>query len=513
MKTKSSLPKDSQEADFWSLATFRKWNSKLKLHLWGAGLIFVILIAGVVVVGVNNNKALSNPYFSFNLMEFSGCVSIVVLISTLLVLYIKKYDNELLSGEKHNKLFTIFTIILLTVILSKIIIIYSSSLAYPILLVPTTLASIIIAVLITPMISIITIFMMDITIAIINYLINSSTTLESFILILCTGIIAAISLPEIKQRKELIKSGLYVCAVTLVVITGLSLLKQEFSGLLRNNAIGLGGGLAVTFLAPGLLPVFEFLAKSTTDIKLLELSDFSHSLLKELEQKAPGTYHHSINVSKLAEAAARAIDANALLVKVGAYYHDIGKIKHPEYFSENQKNTRNIHEHLGPQMSAKIIASHVTDGVKMAKKHKLPPDIIKMIPQHHGTSLISFFYQKATKDEKHVRLNEANFRYPGPKPQSKEAAIMLIADSVEAACRSMRSTEYKKLETMIERVINKKITDNQFNESDITLNDIHLISDSLLQVLSNMQHSRLEYPPEDSGEKKSSVVQDSLEKR
>lgn len=519
MKSKLSLStnnRDSKKIHFFSLTSFREWNSKVKLHLWFAGLIFVILMAGIIVVGAENNKldvtALSKldfPYFSVNLTEFSGCVSVVVLISILLLVYIKKYENELLDHEKHNKLLTIFTIILLAVILSKIItlygIIYNSHLPYPILLVPTALAAIIIAVLIGTQISIITTFMIDVMIAIINYLAGSSATLESFILILCTGIVAAISLPEIKQRKELIKSGLYVCTVTVVIVTGISLLKQEFSALLENSVVGLAGGLAVTFLAPGLLPVFEFLAKTTTDIKLLELSDFKHLMLKELESKAPGTYHHSINVSKLAEAAARAIDANALLVKVGAYYHDIGKIKHPEYFSENQKDSRNIHDHLGPQMSAKIIAAHVTDGIKMAKKHKLPPDVIDMIPQHHGTSLISFFYNKAKEDEKHVKLNEINFRYPGPKPQSKEAAIMLLADSVEAASRSMKSTEYKELEAMIERVINRKIIDNQLDESDITLNDIRLISDSLLQVLSSMCHSRIEYP-EDYNEEKSPIL-------
>ena len=509
MNTKFSNNKKAKKVRFWNLTSFKEWNSKVKLHLWSAGLISVILIAGIIVVEVENSEltitALSKsnlPSFEVNLTVFIGCVSIVALIFILLLLYIRRYESELLSNERHNKLLTIFTIILTTVISSKIIITFGSSLPYPILLVPTALTAIIIAVLINPQISIITTLLIDVMITIINGLTNSSAILESFILILCTGIVAAISLPEIKQRKELIKSGLYVCAVTVIIVTGTSLLKQEFSVLLRNNAVGLAGGLCVAFLAPGLLPIFEFLAKTTTDIRLLELSDFKHPLLKELEGKAPGSYHHSINVSKLAEAAASAINANAMLVRVGAYYHDIGKIKHPEYFSENQRNARNIHDHLGPQMSVKIIAAHVADGIEIAKVHKLPPAIIDMIPQHHGTSLISFFYQKSQKNEKHVSLNEVNFRYPGPKPQSKEAAIMLLADSVEAASRSLKCTEYKDLEEMIERVINRKIIDNQLDESDITLNDIRLISDSLLQVLSSMCHSRIEYP-EDHNEKRS----------
>lgn len=500
---------DTKKVRLWnSLTFFKEWNYKVRFHLWAIGLIFVIFTAGVTAVEIELDQvaAVSVPYsISSNLAVFIGCVSIMAFLSILLLLYMKRYECELLSDqENHRKLITIFTIILLSVIFSKIIIIYRSSLPYTILLIPTALSAVIIAVLVTPQIAIIVTLIIDIMITTMLSLANSSSILESFILILSGGLVAAISLPEIKQRKELIKSGLYVCAVAIVIVTGVSLVKQEFSVLLKNNVAGLLSGLAVAFLAPGMLSVFEFLAKTTTDIRLLELSDFKHPLLKKLEQKAPGTYHHSIDVGRLSESAARAIGANALLVKVGSYYHDIGKMKHPEYFSENQKR-RNIHDHLGPQMSTKVIAAHVTDGIEMAKKHKLPKSIINMIPQHHGTSLISFFYQKAKKDKKHVNLNESNFRYPGPKPRSKEAAIMLIADSIEATSRSMQNTGYKELEAMIERIINGKIIENQLDESDITLNDIRLISESLLQVLSSMYHSRIEYPA-NRNEKKSPIL-------
>jgi len=512
VNTKFFRNKETKSSSFWNSTSFRDWFLKLNLHLWIIGSIFVVLIAGLIIVEVEIGQS-TFPFPRADLTSFIGSLSIVALISFILLFYMKKYDGELLTDpENHRKLLTISTLILLAIILSKIIIIYNMSLPYPLLIVPTSLVAIIIAVLISPQISIVVTVMLDIMIAIINEFIHSSAILESFIIILATGIVAAISLPEIKQRKELIKSGLYVCIVTVLIINGVSLLKQDFSVLFKNSIVGLLGGFAVAFLAPGLLPVFEFLAQTTTDIKLLELSDFKHPLLKELEQKAPGTYHHSIDVSKLAEAAARVISANALLVRVGSYYHDIGKTKHPDYFSENQKNNRNIHDHLGPQMSAKIIAAHVIDGIEMAKKHKLPKAIIDMIPQHHGTSLISFFYQKAKKDEKFVNLNEADFRYPGPKPQSKEAAIMLIADSIEAASRSMKSTGYKELEVMIERVINSKIIDNQLDESDMTLNDIRLVSESFLQVLSSMCHSRIEYP-EDLKEEKSPILRAAISRK
>ncbi|MDD3089062.1 MAG: HDIG domain-containing protein, partial [Candidatus Omnitrophica bacterium] len=263
---------------------------------------------------------------------------------------------------------------------------------------------------------------------------------------------------------------------------------------------GLAAGVLSSFIVMGLLPLFEHFFKVPTNISLLELSDLNHPLLKTLALEAPGTYHHSIMVGNLAEASCDAIGANSLLARVGAYYHDIGKISKPEYFSENEMGSGSRHANLTPSMSALIISKHVKDGIEIAHKYKLNQAIMDLITQHHGDSMISYFYQKAIeKSEDGSVLNEEDFRYPGPKPQTKEGAILLLADSVEASSRALEDPTPSSIRNLVRKIINNKFIDGQLDECDLTLRDMHKIADSFVRVLMAVFHTRLSYPEENKG--------------
>ncbi len=259
--------------------------------------------------------------------------------------------------------------------------------------------------------------------------------------------------------------------------------------------MGIGSGV----LALSLAPAVEFCFRYTTDIKLLELANLNHPLLREMVVRAPGTYHHSHLVGLLSEAGARAIGAHALLARVACYYHDIGKMKSPEYFIENQAERANRHDGLSPETSSAIIAAHVADGLAMAAKYKLPPCIVDMIPQHQGTKVMTYFYEKAKiQAAKGVLVDENHYRYPGPKPQSREAGIIMLADATEAAVRSLPEKNRATIDEMVKKIINRHFSDGQFDECEITLKDLHAIAESFATVLMGIYHNRIAYP-ESSG--------------
>jgi putative nucleotidyltransferase with HDIG domain len=248
-----------------------------------------------------------------------------------------------------------------------------------------------------------------------------------------------------------------------------------------------------------LLKVFEWLFDVVTNFTLLELSDFNQPLLKRMILEAPGTYHHSLIVGNLSEAAADVIGADALLARVGSYYHDIGKMDKAEYFTENQLAGSNKHDDLEANVSKLVIINHVRNGIELGRRHKLNQKIIDFIPQHHGTSLTYYFYQKALEAaEDPATVDESNYRYPGPKPQTKETAIVLLADSVEAATRSLEDPSPKKIEELVRKIINNKFIDGQLDECDLTLKEIDQISVIFTKVLSSMYHTRIKYPEKKS---------------
>ncbi len=254
-------------------------------------------------------------------------------------------------------------------------------------------------------------------------------------------------------------------------------------------------GFICAFVVAASLKVFEFLFGVMTNFSLLELSDFNQPLMKRMIIEAPGTYHHCLLVSNLAEAAANEVNANALLTRVGAYYHDVGKLAKPEYYVENQLTGKNYHDEMEPSMSLLVILNHVKEGMEIARKYKLNPMIIDFIPQHHGTSIVHYFYQRALQSAAAgTTVNESNFRYPGPKPKTKETAIVLLADSVEAAVRSIEEPTIGKIEEMVRKIVNNKFIDGQLDDCNLTLKEINKICDTFIRILGAMYHVRVKYP-------------------
>jgi len=322
---------------------------------------------------------------------------------------------------------------------------------------------------------------------------------------LIMGSLAGIySVRQYKDRAAVLKAGLTIGVVNMLCLAGFATLRQiplRFSDVFDQVVLAFVSGILASTLASMLLPALETIFKITTDIRLLELSNLNARILRRLSVEAPGTYHHSLMVATLSESAAESIGANPLLVRVASYYHDVGKILKPEYYVENQSYGRNKHEELSPSMSCLIIASHVKDGQQMAKEIGLPQRIRDMIPQHHGTRVMSYFFSKAreSSDAEKSEVNEADFRYPGPKPQSKEAAIMMLADSVEAASRTLKDPASAQIRSMIDRLSEDIIRDDQFDECDITLRDIQLVKESFFKILTGLFHHRIDYPGYDFG--------------
>lgn len=314
---------------------------------------------------------------------------------------------------------------------------------------------------------------------------------------------AIFAIHRASQRSTLLKAGIMICLFgALSVFTLILIENKDWTQPSTLYALGfsVAGGLLTTILVIGLMPFFETTFGILSALKLVELSNPNHPLLRKLLTETPGTYHHSVMVGNLSEAAAEAIGANGLLCRVGSYYHDIGKTKRPSYFIENQNNMENPHDFIDPKLSKSIIIAHARDGVEMQKDYKLPKPIRDIAEQHHGTTFLHYFYHKALRlaEEQGVEpdFTEEDFRYPGPKAQSKEAAVVGIADSVEAAVRSLRKPTVEQVESMIEKIIKSRLDDHQFNECDLTMRELDLIAQTLKETVMGIFHSRIEYPEE-----------------
>ncbi len=312
------------------------------------------------------------------------------------------------------------------------------------------------------------------------------------------NITAALTVQNCRRRTALWRGGISIGGANILTALAIAMVHNEFS--LQKGVYDLifafSGGILVSMLVSAVVPILEHLFKITTDIRLLELSDTNQRVLKDLLVHAPGTYQHSLMVGNLAEEAAEAVGANPLLARVSSLYHDVGKIQKAEYFVENQINLGNRHDKLTPSMSALILISHLKDGVEMARESKLPPAILDIIKQHHGTSLITYFYQKAKDQEDPAiqEIKEENYRYPGPKPQTKEAAIVMISDVIEAASRVLTNPTSSRLEGMVNKMLERIYLDGQLDECDLTLKDLRMIKKSLMPILNSIYHHRIEYP-------------------
>ncbi|MCH7990652.1 MAG: HDIG domain-containing protein, partial [Planctomycetes bacterium] len=336
---------------------------------------------------------------------------------------------------------------------------------------------------------------------------STSGDLTQFVVLMSVAITAIIPLNQVSARSSLIKVGFLTGALYFLISWGTGVIQSQSisdlwldTNLLVSSLRGAGWCLVVGYLVAGSLPFIEPAFGMVTDMSLLELGDVSHPLLHELVRRAPGTYNHSMSVATIGETAADSIGANGLLVRVGAYFHDIGKMLKPQYFVENMtEGSESRHDHLAPAMSTLIIIGHVKDGVDLARQHNLPEPLVDFIEQHHGTTLVEYFFHEAAKQvdkqpDHKTDAEESLFRYPGPKPQSRESGVMMMADAVESASRTLSDPTPKRIESLVHEITLKRLLDGQFDESSLTLSDIKIVEDSLIKSLIGIYHGRIKYP-------------------
>jgi len=449
----------------------------------------IIIRKGEVVtsedIAILNALGLKNPKINFS--KIIGIIMITAICLLVVFLYLSYFYPDIY--ENVNKLILLGIISIFVVLLAKIA---SQASGY---LMPIASASMLIAISLSPNIAILLTVILSLLIGFVpggglNYILVS----------VISGIVAIYSIRKATQRSNLTRAGLIIAGVNIITISALGLINNEgYYLILQNNLWGILNGFLAVILTIGILPFLENYFDITTSFKLMELSNPNQPLLKKMILEAPGTYHHSIVVGNLSETAAEEIGGNGLLARVGAIYHDIGKIKRPYFFTENQEAYKNIHDDMEPSLSALVIASHVKEGLELAKKNKLPKDIIDIIAQHHGTNLITYFFHRALKENGSAvdAVAEENYRYSGPKPQTKEAGIILLADSLEAATRSLTNPTATRIKTLVKEIIQKNLENGQLEECDLTLKDLDKIGDSFSRILTGMFHSRVEYPDED----------------
>ena len=426
----------------------------------------------------------------------AGQLLLVFIPLLFFAFYVYKYKPAVANNPK--SLLALCIIILLQILIIRFFIDFFPSLieareissaAMPQYLVPITMASVLCVILFGLQVSMFVGLFISIYFGVVTGF-NQFFFLYAFL----NSIVAAFLNHRIRYRWHFFKAipPMFITASVTVAIWQLT--GWNFDQFFANIGYVFGGTLASVFLTMMLSPFFERVFDITTDMTLVELSDMNHPILKRLTIEAAGTYNHSVLVGNLAESAAVAIGANALLARVASYYHDIGKIDKPDYFVENNIGDKNRHNKLSPSMSALIICSHVKEGVDLARKHKLPKVIQDVILQHHGNSSVSFFYEKALELDPHKQIQEKDFQYPGPTPQTREAAIIMLADSVEAASRSLASSSPKLLRELVKKIIRDKFLSGQLDQCNLTLRDLHEITDGFMPVLQGIFHTRIEYP-------------------
>ena len=428
-----------------------------------------------------------------NISKIAGSLAIILLVLLgITIIYMRTFckDKYRDLGYMQILMLTVLVLIILDELILSVTVSPSADISAQIgFLLPSAMGTMLVATLFNPNMAV---FFNGIFAIFAGILTGD---VQFVLLSLISGIVGAIGIIRLTERSDLYKTALYIALINVIAIGAWGILNRTIWDVIWVGMLfGILNGVFSAVLTLGLLPLIESMFGVTTSIKLLELSNPNQPLLKKLMLEAPGTYHHSVMVGNLGEAAAEAVGADGLIVRVGAYYHDIGKIKRPYFFTENQFNGENPHDKISPTLSALIITSHVKDGVEMATEAKLPPMIIDMIAQHHGNSLISYFYQKAKETDEEVR--EEDYRYEQPKPQTKEAAILMMADTVEAAVRSKTGATPGQIEGFIRTLIKGKLNDGQFDECDLTFKDLDKIAETFGRVINGIYHKRIEYPAE-----------------
>jgi putative nucleotidyltransferase with HDIG domain len=448
-------------------------------------------------------EALGLQQPAFELTDLIGDVAYVTLIGLVIVFYTLRFWPRILDRSRY--LWLLFWLLILFVVQVRLMVPGHTILPY---LFPMAALSIMLAVLIEVRLSILVTILIGL---VIGYIAGGS--LEFTVYAIMGGLVGIFSLGRVERVNRLLWSGVYVSLmnVAIVLIFRLPNNSLDQMGLLQLIAAGVANGafsasltLIGFFLAGNLLGV-------TTSLQLLELARPTQPLLRQLLLRAPGTYHHSLMVSNLAEQAAERIGADALLTRVGAYYHDVGKMMRPYFFVENQMDGINVQDRLDPHTSAQIIVSHVKDGLELAKKYHVPPDVCAFIPEHQGTGLIKYFYHQAVEQaDDPDSVDDAEFRYPGPKPQSKETAIVMLADSCEAAVRAALPTSVEEIDKIVHRIINDKLTGGDLDECDLTTRDLEQIRSAFVEMLHGVFHPRVKYPEEVKKEELASGSQPAL---
>jgi putative nucleotidyltransferase with HDIG domain len=422
----------------------------------------------------------SEANYNWILVSYSLLVALALL---MLLLFLRKYRIEVF--ENNTKVTFIFFNIMLMVLLTTLIVDYKPEYLY---IVPICILPLVIKAFFDPRLGL---FTHMITVLLLGFVVPNN--FEYVFLQIIAGIVTILTVSELYKRVNLFISVGHITLIYIVTYFAFFVIHEGSIENLKWETFLLFilCGLATLFVQP-LIYAYEKMFGLVSDVSLLELSDTNTKLLKELSNKAPGTFHHSLNVANLAEASANEIGANAMLVRVGALYHDIGKMKNPTYFIENQSTGINPHDELHAKESASIIIDHVIEGVEIAKKYNLPDRVIDFIRTHHGTSLVYYFYSK----EKFIdeTTNVEDFMYPGPKPFSKETAILMMCDSVEAASKSIKEPNSIKIDKLVENIVNRQMEDNQFLNANITFKEIQSIKKVLKHKLANIYHVRIEYP-------------------
>ena len=426
-----------------------------------------------------------------------GGISLIVFACLLtLILYTYQYRRNM--PQITQKLTLIGLIIFLVLLIGKAVI--ALNLGGPEfnalvgILIPVAWATMTIAILVDAEMAFLTSVILAVFVGFLaDPIISTTFGLQVGLVALFGGVVGVHSVSKLSQRSDLGRAGLFIAGMNVLTVSGLALLSgMSLPAWVVSVLLGIVNGIFSSVLAVGTLHWFEAGFHITSAVRLLELSNPNRPLLKRLLMEAPGTYHHSILVGNLAEAAAEEVQANAILVRVGALYHDIGKLKRPYFFIENQFAQDNPHDKIAPTLSALIITSHIKDGLEMAKEEKLPQGIQDIIAQHHGDSMVSFFYYKAVEDN--LDVPEEAFHYEGPKPQTKEAALVFLADSIEAAVRAMKQPTPGRIEGLIRKIIKDKLNDDQLNQCNLTFQDLDKIATAFVRVMSGIFHSRVEYP-------------------
>lgn len=426
--------------------------------------------------------------------SIAGTALLVALLMAVVYFYLYRQHRDIFQNER--LLYLLFLIVVTVLVFSKVLIAirvsqwpeFGDLVGYA---APLAAAGMLVAILLDARLAVVVVATASVLLGMMT-----GNDFRFFLVGFVGGIAGVYSVTRLSQRADLVYAGAYVAVASAAAILGVGLLTHASWSLVIASSLALGAanGLLSSILTNGSLPFLEHAFRITSAVRLLELGNPGQPLLNKLLMEAPGTYHHSLIVANLAEAAAHAVNADALLARIGSYYHDIGKLRRPYFFIENQVGGENPHDRITPALSTLVLTAHVKDGVEMAREHRLPEPVVEIIEQHHGTSLITFFYHKALEGDAKDTVREEDFRYDGPLPRSREAAIVMLADAVEAAVRALSDPTPGKIEGLVRKLIKEKLADGQLDECDLNFKDLDRIAGAFVRVLTGIFHNRIEYP-------------------